>query len=561
MDAAQRTMHAALTRTPAQPLRLSRLIRARAIHSMTGETYRAVGLYGPRIAAVSADPHGLDDLAGPATVPVDAADLTLLPAFSDSHEHLLEASRNTLLVPVDRARSIAEFTRMIGEAARAAAPGAWIVTSMGWHESNLTENRLPTGAELDAAAPGHPVLARRGGHLAIASSAALAAADAGPGTADPPGGTFGRLPDGRLTGLLEGGAVYQVSAFAPKPRRRDLVEALRRGSAAYAALGVGTIREAMITVDELLAYQDAAERGLLSVRVRPLIRIGNELSEAEALSLIRGLGGRSGFGDDWLRLWGLKFVMDGGVEGGATGQPYASDPANTGHLNWDPAVMTRVCTEAVRRGWRIGTHAVGDRAVRAVLDVYEAVAAQAGNLPPWTLVIEHALLSDAATRARAVRGGFGVTVQHPLLWNMGSEMLTAWGPDRTSQVGPLDEWLAAGASLAAGTDIARPFNPMTAVWGMVTRGTKSAGIQGPAHAIDVATALELYTMGSARLNHEADHLGTISPGKLADLAAYPADPFTADTDVLAALGPLFTIVGGRPVHDPHRLLGELEEEK
>ena len=71
----------------------------------------------------------------------------------------------------------------------------------------------------------------------------------------------------------------------------------------------------------------------------------------------------------------------------------------------------------------------------------------------------------------------------------------------------------------------------------------------------MATALQLYTMGSAQLNHEADHLGAISPGKLADLAAYPADPFTADTDVLAALGPVFTIVGGRPVHDPHGLLG------
>ena len=163
------------------------------------------------------------------------------------------------------------------------------------------------------------------------------------------------------------------------------------------------------------------------MRVRPLIRIGNELSEAEALSLIRGLGGRSGFGDDWLRLWGLKFVMDGGVEGGATGAALRQRPGQLGHLNWDPAVMTRVCTEAVRRGWRIGTHAVGDRAVRTVLDVYEAVTAQVGKLPPWTLVIEHALLSDAATRARTVRGGFGVTVQHPLLWNMGSEMLDGLG--------------------------------------------------------------------------------------------------------------------------------------
>jgi predicted amidohydrolase YtcJ len=558
MDTAPAAMHAAVTRLPAEPLRLDRLIRASAIHSMTGQVYRCVGLYGDRIAAVSTDPHGLDDLASLGTVTVDAAGLTVLPAFSDSHEHLMEASRNTLLIPVDRARSIAEFTAMVADAARDAAPGAWIVTSMGWHESNLAENRLPTGAELDAAAPGHPVLARRGGHLAVASTAALAAASVGSGTPDPPGGKIGRLADGRLSGLLEGGAVYQVAAFAPTPGRADLVEALRRGSAAYAALGVGTIREAMITVDELLAYQDAAEQDLLSVRVRPLIRVGNELSETEALTLIRGLGGRSGFGDDWLRLWGLKFVMDGGVEGGATEQPYANDPASTGHLNWDPTVMTRVCTEAVRRGWRIGTHAAGDRAVRTVLEVYEAVAAQAGDLPPWTLVIEHALLSDTQLRARAVRGGFGVTVQHPLLWNMGSEMLAAWGPERTSRVSPLDEWLAAGASLAAGTDIARPFNPMTAVWGMVTRGTKSAGIQGPEHIIDVATALELYTMGSARLNHEATRLGSITPGKLADLAAYPADPLTADTDVLAALGPVFTIVGGRPVHDPHGLLGPVE---
>ena len=538
-----------------EPLRLDRLIRAGAIHSMTGEVYRCVGLRGPEIVAVSAEPHGLDDLAGRGTVVVDAGDLTLLPAFSDSHEHLMEASRNMLLVPVDRARSVAGFTALVSAAARAAAPGAWILTSMGWHESNLAENRLPTGAELDAAAPGHPVLARRGGHLAIASTAALSAAGVGPGTPDPPGGKIGRLPDGRPSGLLEGGAVYQVAGFAPTPGRAALAEALRQGSAAYAALGVGTIREAMINLEELLAYQDAAEQGLLSVRVRPMIRVGNELSEDQAAALIRGLGARSGFGDDWLRLWGLKFVMDGGVEGGALEQPYADDPRNSGHLNWDPALMTRVCAEAARRGWRIGTHASGDRAVRTVLEVYEGVVAEVGDLPPWTLVIEHALLSDEALRARVVRGGFGVTVQHPLLWNMGSEMLTTWGPGRTRQVNPLDQWLAAGTCLAAGTDIARPFNPMTNVWGMATRGTKTAGIQGPEHAIGVPTALELYTIGSAALNHETDRLGSITPGKLADLVAYAVDPFTADPGDLAELSPAFTIVGGRAVHDPHTLLG------
>lgn len=130
------------------------------------------------------------------------------------------ASRNVLLVPVDRAGSVAQFTAMLGAAARDLPPGAWIVTSMGWHESYLAESRLPTGAELDAAAPGHPVLARRGEYLAVASAAALAAAGIGRGTPDPPGGKIGRDDDGRPDGLLEGRAVYQVAAFArSRPRR------------------------------------------------------------------------------------------------------------------------------------------------------------------------------------------------------------------------------------------------------------------------------------------------------------------------------------------------------
>ena len=162
-------------------------------------------------------------------------------------------------------------------------------------------------------------------------------------------------------------------------------------------------------------------------------------------------------------------------------------------------------------------HAVGDRAVRTLLDVYEAVTAQTGPLPPWTLVIEHAMLADAAQRERAVRGGFGITVQHAVLWNMGSEMLNTWGAERTSRVSPLDEWLALGASLAA--------------------------------------ALRLYTLGSAELNGEADRLGSITPGKLADLVAYPADPLAADPDDLAELTPAFTITGGRAVYDPGGMLG------
>jgi len=545
-----------MTRQPAEPLKLDYLIRAGAIHSMTGEKFRSIGVRGPEIVAVSHDADGLDDLAGAATVVVDAGDLTVLPAFADSHEHLIEASRNTLLVPVDKASSVAELTGMIADAARAAVPGSWILTSIGWHESNLAENRVPTLAEMDAAAPDNPVLARRGGHFAVVNSAGLRAAGINADTPDSPGGKIGRLADGSRSGELEGGAVYQVAAFAPGPSRSELAAAIGTASASYAALGVGTIREAMATIDDMLAYQTAWEEGLLSVRARLMIRVGSEQTADKNIELIDGLAARSGFGDDWLRIWGLKFVLDGGVEGAAMSQPYANDPAHSGHLNWEPDAMIGVCVEAVRRGWRIGTHVVGDRAMRTLLDVYEAVIAQTGPVPPWTLVIEHGLFTDSALRERAVRDGFGITVQHPLLWNMASEMLIRWGPVRTAEVNPLDQWLALGADLAAGTDIVRPFNPMTAVWGMVTRGTKTAGIQGSEHAIDVATALRLYTLGTANLNREQDKLGTIAPGKLADLVAYPLDPLAVEPGELADLSPVLTIVGGRPKHDPgHRLAG------
>src|SRR5262245_57079095 len=230
-----------------EPVAIDRLLRGGTGHAMTapGLVYRSLGLRGAEIVAASPEAAGLDDLVSGGTLVVDAGDLTFLPGFADAHEHLLEASRNATLVPVDRARSLGEFVTMVGDAAAGLTPGAWVLTSMAWHESNLAEQRMPTGAELDDVAPGNPVLARRGGHLAVANAAALGAAGIDASTPDPPGAVIDRLPDGRPSGILEGGAVYAVAAFAPPPTRADLTAGLQRATAEYAALGVATIREAM----------------------------------------------------------------------------------------------------------------------------------------------------------------------------------------------------------------------------------------------------------------------------------------------------------------------------
>ena len=111
---------------------------------------------------------------------------------------------------------------------------------------------------------------------------------------------------------------------------------------------------------------------------------------------------RSGFGNERVKVWGLKFVMDGGPEGGALDEPYVTDASFRGHLNWDPEEMFAVMTAAVQRGWRVATHAIGDRAVRTVLDIYERVIASSPHLPAGMFVLEHAFLADQARRARAV---------------------------------------------------------------------------------------------------------------------------------------------------------------
>jgi predicted amidohydrolase YtcJ len=251
------------------------LIRAGAIYSMAPDraSSRAIAIRDEWIIAVSDDPHGLDALATPATRVVDNAELTLLPAFFDTHNHLFEAVLNALLVPVERARSIAEFVELIRQAAGKVPAGQWIRTTNAWNQANLAEQRPPTALELDAATPDHPVFAQRGGHLACVNSRALQLAGITIDTADPPGGTIQRLPDGTPSGILEGGAVMLVSKLLPPPVFEDQVGAIRTVCQQYNALGIGAVRAPMITTDQMLVYQAAWERGWLTVRTQPLINV------------------------------------------------------------------------------------------------------------------------------------------------------------------------------------------------------------------------------------------------------------------------------------------------
>jgi predicted amidohydrolase YtcJ len=524
------------------------LIRARSIYRTARDAApaRAILLEDDRIVATSPAPDGLDASAGSSARVIDDQTLTILPAFYDTHCHLREFARNIALVPVDRATTVAEFLELVREQASRVPPGTWIQTSNAWHEKNLVEQRAPTARELDAAIPEHPVLARRGGHMAFANSLALKMAGITAQSPNPPGGVFGRDGGGSLDGMLEGSAQYGVARLIPALSRDDLIANVERASRALAEVGLAAVRDPIVLPADVVLYHEAAESKCLTVRCRlmPLVMPTRNLDDArKSIDAYDALRARD---DDLVRIWGLKLVMDGGAEGGALDAPYANDPTFSGHLNWDPDVMTKVVDLALSRGFRVGTHCCGDRAVRTVLDCYEKARAQHPGLAAGSLALEHAFLADRTQRSRAISMGVHVTVQHPLLYALGAQLLDYWGADRTRQVMPVKAWLDEGADLSAGTDYpVGSYDPMESIWGMVTRQTKTNGVQGPEYAIDVRTAIDLYTASGAALDGEGATRGTLEPGKIADIIAYREDPFVCSVDALRSLPVCLTLVGGR----------------
>jgi predicted amidohydrolase YtcJ len=552
-------MHATMQPTATHSIaRLADLvIRAGAIYSMTDDRaiYRAIAIRDDRIVAVSTDPHGLDDLVADGARVLDDHSLTILPAFVDTHNHLLFAGRGVHDVPVGQARSIAEFVELIRQRAAVTPKGEWIRTSAGWHELSLAEKRMPTAHELDQATTDHPVQVKRGGHNEVVNSLVLRMAGITRDTPTPPGGTIVRDSDGNPTGWLIDAARAPLERLLPPPSIDEQVEGLRLASLEYAKHGLGTVRDAYVTRAEMLLYQVAAEENALAIRVRPMIGMPRIGSVADTIAEIDGWGVRSGFGDDWLRIWGLKMVLDGGAENGAVDEPYANNPDFFGQLMWAPDDLVRVVDHAVRCGWSVGTHAWGDHAVRALLDVYERVLADDPGVAAGSLVIEHGGLANAEQRARAIRLGIPVTIQHPLLYGLVQALLESFGEQRMHRFLPVREWVEEGALVGAGSDYPiGSYDAMHSIWGMVTRQT-SVGVYGPEHAIDRYLAVRLHTAEAARLLGESDRLGTLEPGRLADLVAYRTDPITCEIDELPTLAPAFTMVGGTAAYDRDGLLG------
>ena len=542
------------TAVVAQPADL--VLRGGRIHTVdaAARTVQAVAIRGGRFIAVGTDAEAMAT-AGPATRVIDLTGRTAVPGLIDTHLHQLFMGVSAPNVQLIEARSVADVQRAIAERAVKTAPGQWVVAFSGWHESLLAEGRMPTRWEIDKAAPDHPVLIPRGGHVVTANSKALEAAGITRDTANPPGGVIVRDPaTGEATGVLLQNAANLVRRVAPRPppsaEQARLLAAAMRELNGYGIVGVV---EPGIDEAGMAVYRNLRDAGQMTVRTDVLYRAMRLEDVKKGVAAVKAERN-----DEWLRFVGIKFPLDGGVEGGRMTQPYRlvpgeqNDPAYRGVLLLPPGgeeEYVEALKAVAEAGLQAQTHAVGDETIDLIVRAYRRVDRETRPIRDLNWAIMHIFLPrDAAIAGMRELGIVATAQNHPVL--LGHNQRRWWGDERAAYAIPIRKLNEAGILVGGGTDgPVVPVDPFLSMWWMTTRGTLSGYKLGPEHAISAADALRLYTINNARIMGVAGERGSIEVGKLADLTVLSQDVLSVPPEAIRDTRALMTVVGGKVVFE------------
>lgn len=502
----------------------------------------ALAIRQGRIIAVGAEAE-VRERAGTGIETIDLAGRTATPGLNDAHAHPMSvgfALGDLDLNPADR-RTVTDIVDLVASAVRDRPPGEWI-QGRGYDHARLAERRHPTRHDLDAVSPDHPVvLMRMCHHVGVANSRALALAGVSRDTADPDGGVFDRDESGEPTGVLRETALSRVRAAIAAPTEAQIAAALERSSQAFLEQGVTSVAEAGIHDPvELSAYQGLRQSGRLPVRTYLMMMLDQNL---DALA---GLGLRTGFGDDWLRIGPVKLFSDGSL-GGRTArlrQPYEGQPDNLGLWMMPPADLKAKVLRAHQAGFQVAIHAIGDGAIELVLDAYEA-AMRADPRPDPRHRIEHCSIVDDGLLARIAALGVIPIPGTSFLYHFRDAYLDALGQDRPRLAYGLASYARHGIIAASSSDApVVPISPMIGLQTMVARTDYDQRPVWPAEAVPLADALRVYTVNGAYASFEEGIKGTLAPGMLGDVTVFETDLFKVPAAELGAVKIDYTIVDG-----------------
>ncbi|MBX3426499.1 MAG: amidohydrolase [Pirellulales bacterium] len=500
----------------------------------------AIAIRGERIVAVGARGE-INELVGPETRIVDAGAGLVVPGMGDSHIHLVSGGAHLASVQLRDAATPEEFARRIGEYARTLPAGAWI-TGGDWDHTHWG-GQLPQRSWIDAVAPDHPVwIARLDGHMALANTAAMRAAGVGDDVADVPGGEIVRNAAGRPTGVFKDNAMGLIARAVPDPTMPQKLAAITAACDYLAERGVTMVHH-MGEFADVAALRLAQSRGLLTVRVYACTPLDQWRQLADEIA-------DQGRGNDLLRIGGLKGFVDGslGSHTAAMLEPFADDPSSRGLLVCRRDDLYRWTKEADRAGLQVMVHAIGDRAIRLQLDVFEQVARENGPRDR-RFRIEHAQHIHPDDLPRFARQGVVASMQPYHAIDDGRWAEAVIGPERSATTYAFRSLLDDGARLALGSDwFVAPATPLEGIAAAATRRTldgKHPGGWVPAQKIAVEEALRAYTAGVAYAGFQEERLGTLEPGKLADLVVLDRNLLETTDDDLPKVRVMATVVGGK----------------
>jgi len=504
----------------------------------------------------------VEESVGPDTEKIDLKGKTVIPGLIDSHNHMLVTSQEKRKLSVASAGSIADLLAIIGDACKLASPGNWVETSqVGFEPAQLKEERSPNRWELDTVSPNNPVIHEEDKHYSVVNSYALRLANITKDTPQPKGGLIAKDPNtGEPTGWLYASALDPIRVLLPRLTLAEKVDSLKLTMKDHNKLGITSVIDTSISLEDLKVYKEVWDSNEMTVRTKIMLAVPprpNGLTPEQirlgptTISRQAGLGD---FGDDMLRIDGLKTQVDGIIHGTFLRDPYMvipgeqENPNHRGTTIISKEAFKELCSLAAQSGWRLGAHCNGDATLDLLLDVWGGI----NNETPivdrhWVLI--HGLLVMPEHFERIKKLGLHVACQTAHTYTMGATMVKWWGLERASRSAPIKSYLENGIRVGGGSDgHVCEWNPSVLMWFDITRKSKWAGVLGPDQAITREEAIIYHTINASLMSDDEGKQGSIEPGKLADLVVLSDDILTCPVERIKDIKASMTMVGGEIVY-------------
>jgi predicted amidohydrolase YtcJ len=495
---------------------------------------------------------------GPSTEVLDLGGKLAVPGLIDSHLHFTSIGQAKLELDLTKAKNWDEIVAMVAEAAKKAKPGEWI-TGRGWHQDKWDKvpqpniNGLPFHEALSKVSPNSPVvLTHASGHSSLANARAMELSGVTAKTPNPAGGEVIKDAKGNpigafletAQGLIRSGLRPYADKRTPEEREAERMRVVELANEECLSKGLTTVHDAGVGWTTIELYKKAIDQGKLGVRLYVMLTEGNKVLQEKAAELKL-----MAYGDNHLTVRSIKRFMDGalGSHGAWLLEPYEDLPTSTG-LNTTPIEdIKETARIAIENGFQLCTHAIGDRANREILNIYEEAFKAHPDKKDLRWRVEHAQHLDPADIARFGRLGVIASMQTVHCTSDGPWVLTRLGPKRAEEGAYVwRKLMDTGAVIADGTDA-----PVEAVdfvpgfYASVTRRMKDGKLFYPEQKMTREEALRCYTLNGAYAAFEENIKGSLVPGKLADVTVFSKDIMTCPEDDILSAEVLYTIVGGK----------------